>query len=263
MGAIGFGGPPTHIVLLRAAVRAAQGLDPRRRVRGRDRGVQPAARAGLDPARDVLRRPGGRRAGRVRGRRRLHPPGAGRDPRAGGAVPVVLAAGLGAGGRRRGRRRRRRGRGARPRSTWPGRRGGGQEATAAHARWIAYAARAPPRARSSGPGSCWCCSAAAVPRWPCAGPRRTRRRWPRSSHAGGLGSLAWTALKVGALSFGGGFVIVPLMQADAVSRYHWMTGPQFLDAVALGQVTPGPVVCTVAMVGYAAGGLGYGAARGR
>jgi chromate transporter len=77
-------------------------------------------------------------------------------------------------------------------------------------------------------------------------------------HAGGLGSLAWTALKVGALSFGGGFVIVPLMQADAVSHYHWMTGPQFLDAVALGQVTPGPVVCTVAMVGYAAGGLGYG-----
>jgi chromate transporter len=74
--------------------------------------------------------------------------------------------------------------------------------------------------------------------------------------AAGVGSLAWTALKVGALSFGGGFVIVPLMQTDAVSRYHWMTGPQFLDAVALGQVTPGPVVGTVAAVGYAAGGVG-------
>jgi chromate transporter len=61
---------------------------------------------------------------------------------------------------------------------------------------------------------------------------------------------------VGLLSFGGGFVIIPLMQGDAVSRYHWMTGAQFLSAVALGQVTPGPVVCTVAMVGYAAGGLG-------
>jgi len=71
-------------------------------------------------------------------------------------------------------------------------------------------------------------------------------------HAAGLGSLAWTAFKVGALSFGGGFVIIPLMQSDAVSRYHWMTGPQFLDAVALGQVTPGPVVA----VGYAAGGVG-------
>ncbi len=61
---------------------------------------------------------------------------------------------------------------------------------------------------------------------------------------------------MGALSFGGGFVIIPLMQSDAVSRYHWMTGPQFLDAVALGQVTPGPVVGTVAAVGYAAGGFG-------
>jgi chromate transporter len=75
-------------------------------------------------------------------------------------------------------------------------------------------------------------------------------------HGAGLGSLVWTALKVGALSFGGGFVIIPLMQSDAVSRYHWMTGPQFLDAVALGQVTPGPVVGTVAAVGYAAGGVG-------
>lgn len=75
---------------------------------------------------------------------------------------------------------------------------------------------------------------------------------------GGLGTLAWVALKVGALSFGGGFVIVPLMQHDAVSTFHWMTAAQFLDAVALGQVTPGPVVQTVAVVGYAAGGIGGG-----
>ena len=74
--------------------------------------------------------------------------------------------------------------------------------------------------------------------------------------AAGLGALAWVALKVGALSFGGGFVIIPLMQHDAVTTYHWMTGAQFLDAVALGQVTPGPVVQTVAVVGYAAGGVG-------
>ena len=72
---------------------------------------------------------------------------------------------------------------------------------------------------------------------------------------GVLLSVAWVALKVGALSFGGGFVIIPLMQADAVSHYHWMTGAQFLNAVALGQVTPGPVVQTVAVVGYAAAGL--------
>jgi chromate transporter len=75
---------------------------------------------------------------------------------------------------------------------------------------------------------------------------------------GGLGALAWVALKVGALSYGGGFVIVPLMQHDAVTTYHWMSGAQFLDAVALGQVTPGPVVQTVAAVGYAAGGIGSG-----
>jgi chromate transporter len=75
---------------------------------------------------------------------------------------------------------------------------------------------------------------------------------------GGLASLAWVAFKVGALSYGGGFVIIPLMQADAVSHYHWMTASQFLNAVALGQVTPGPVVQTVAVVGYAAAGVGGG-----
>jgi len=73
---------------------------------------------------------------------------------------------------------------------------------------------------------------------------------------GGLGALAWVAFKVGALSYGGGFVIVPLMQADVVSHYHWMTSAQFLNAVALGQITPGPVVQTVAVVGYAAAGVG-------
>jgi chromate transporter len=77
--------------------------------------------------------------------------------------------------------------------------------------------------------------------------------------AGGLGSLAWVAFKVGALSYGGGFVIIPLMQGDAVHTYHWMTSSQFLDAVALGQITPGPVVATVAAVGYAAHGVGGGA----
>src|SRR4029077_17687698 len=73
---------------------------------------------------------------------------------------------------------------------------------------------------------------------------------------GGLLALAWTALKVGALSYGGGFVVVPLMQGDAVHRYHWMSDPQVLNAVALGQVTPGPVTHTVAVVGYAAAGVG-------
>ena len=68
-------------------------------------------------------------------------------------------------------------------------------------------------------------------------------------------SIAWVAFKVGALSYGGGFVIIPLMQFDAVTKYHWMTGSQFLTAVALGQVTPGPVVQTVSAVGFAAAGI--------
>ena len=73
---------------------------------------------------------------------------------------------------------------------------------------------------------------------------------------GGLGALAWVSLQVGALSYGGGFVIVPLMQENAVETYNWMTGGEFLNAVALGQITPGPVTHTVAVVGYSAAGLG-------
>ena len=86
--------------------------------------------------------------------------------------------------------------------------------------------------------------------------------WPLFAAAGaatgGVLALIWVAFKVGALSYGGGFVIVPLMQSEAVGHYHWMTAGQFLNAVALGQVTPGPVVQTVAVVGYAAGGIGGG-----
>ena len=68
-------------------------------------------------------------------------------------------------------------------------------------------------------------------------------------------SLLWVAFKVGALSYGGGFVIIPMMLNDAVHQFAWMTETQFLDAVVLGQITPGPVVHTVAVVGFAAGGI--------
>ena len=79
-----------------------------------------------------------------------------------------------------------------------------------------------------------------------------------SATTGGVLALVWVAFKVGALAYGGGFVIIPLMQHDAVQHYHWMTDSQFLDAVALGQITPGPVVQTIAVVGYAAAGIGGG-----
>jgi chromate transporter len=93
-----------------------------------------------------------------------------------------------------------------------------------------------------------------------AGPLRSILAAPIVLAVGGgvLASVAWEAFKVGGLSFGGGFVIIPLMQTDAVSHYHWMTGAQFLNAVALGQITPGPVVQTVAVVGYAAAGIAGG-----
>ena len=78
--------------------------------------------------------------------------------------------------------------------------------------------------------------------------------FPATLTGGVLAAVAWVAFKVGALSFGGGFVIIPLMHADAVGR-GWMTNAQFLNAVALGQITPGPVVQTVSAVGYAAAGL--------
>jgi chromate transporter len=95
---------------------------------------------------------------------------------------------------------------------------------------------------------------------PRAAGRAGSHAWPlalvAAAGSGGLGALAWTAFKVGALSYGGGFVIIPLMQADAVDRHGWLTDARFLDAVALGQVTPGPVVHTVAAVGYAAAGVG-------
>jgi chromate transporter len=81
--------------------------------------------------------------------------------------------------------------------------------------------------------------------------------WPLvAASVATLGGVAWTALKVGALSYGGGFVTIPLMREDAVSRHGWMTESEFLNAVAFGQLTPGPVTHTVAIVGWAAAGLG-------
>lgn len=137
-----------------------------------------------------------------------------------------------------------------------------------HARWVAYALVGGATAATVGPYLVLvlvACGATEVVVRRAGGPKPTgsaRAFFPAAAFhtaaAGGLGALVWVAFKVGALSYGGGFVIVPLMQHDAVATYHWMTGAQFLNAVALGQVTPGPVVQTVAVVGYAAGGLGGG-----
>lgn len=68
-------------------------------------------------------------------------------------------------------------------------------------------------------------------------------------------ALAWVFLKAGALLFGGGFVIIPLIEHEVVDVYGWLSAQQFIDGVAIGQATPGPIVITAAFVGYAAVGL--------
>ncbi|HEX6026613.1 MAG TPA: chromate transporter [Solirubrobacter sp.] len=68
-------------------------------------------------------------------------------------------------------------------------------------------------------------------------------------------ALVWLGVKVGALSYGGGYVIIPLMYGDAVDAYRWMSAQEFANAVAYGQITPGPVTHSIALVGYAAAGL--------
>jgi chromate transporter len=105
-----------------------------------------------------------------------------------------------------------------------------------------------------GAGAAELCSRGLGPRRPAL---ETLPLLAAASDPAGLPALLLMALKVGALAFGGGFVIVPLMEADAVGAGHWVSHGQFLNAVALGQITPGPLVQTVAAVGYAAGGLGW------
>jgi chromate transporter len=74
-------------------------------------------------------------------------------------------------------------------------------------------------------------------------------------HPGELGGLTIVFLRAGALLFGGGYVLIPLIQ-DAVTKQHgWLTQKQLLDGVALGQATPGPIIITATFVGYAAAGL--------
>jgi len=67
--------------------------------------------------------------------------------------------------------------------------------------------------------------------------------------------LAWLFFKAGAFVYGGGYVILPFVYREAVERYGWLDLRTFLDGIALGQITPGPIVNLSAFVGYQVGGL--------
>ena len=90
-------------------------------------------------------------------------------------------------------------------------------------------------------------SALLVPTWLISG--------IRGPGAGELWRIAWYFTEAGAFVFGSGLAIVPFLHGGVVDEFHWLNERQFLDAVAVAMITPGPVVITVAFIGFLVAGL--------
>ncbi len=80
----------------------------------------------------------------------------------------------------------------------------------------------------------------------------------QGSAAAGLDDIGVFFFKVGAVSFGGGLTMIAFVQEQVVNQYHWLTSREFIDGLALGQFTPGPILMIAAYVGFKLGG-GVGA----
>jgi chromate transporter len=78
---------------------------------------------------------------------------------------------------------------------------------------------------------------------------------PGAGEAPGLAEVAWFFFGVGTFTFGGGLSMLAFMQDQVVNQLHWLTTREFLDGLALGQLTPGPILMVAAFVGYKLGGV--------
>lgn len=71
----------------------------------------------------------------------------------------------------------------------------------------------------------------------------------------GIAKLAWIFFKIGLIFFGGGYVLIPLLHRIMVDELHWLTLTEFLDGVALSQLTPGPLAMLATYAGFKGGGV--------